>query len=871
MPEQSQVEKLVEHIAGDVHRGLPPEEAASRLAQLIDATIVEAALGQFLELAKKARLLKEPDGIIDDDLESWYLGPAEGDKFWPAFKAHLVQKRWRADAIDSLDSASTKIVGCLGHPGRGTIRTRGLVVGHVQSGKTANYTAVIAKAADAGYRLCIVLSGMNNALRNQTQRRLTSDIISLNPEDWIALTSDTRDFRATENVNAFLGERQSLKVLGVIKKNSARLRRLRDWLTQAKTGVLQSCPVLIIDDEADEATPNSHPDPDERTAINHLLIELLRLIPKAAYIGYTATPFANLLIDPVPIEDLYPRDFIIALPKSADYFGPERIFGREQLDWEKPDEVADGLDMIRKVPATEAALLHPASAGARFDFVAEITPSLAGALNYFWLATAARHARGQAHEHSSMLIHTSQYAAVHDSFKKPVEEFKQGVLSSLGSATSELWETLRTVWETEQSAVTPDSLGQPSTSFEELAKHLAEVVGTTEVKVENGRSTDRIDYENASDDRGRIYIVIGGNVLSRGLTLEGLSVSFFIRTASAYDTLLQMGRWFGYRYGYADLPRIWMTEELRNYFHDLATVEREIRYDIDRYKNSHISPMNFGVRIREHPHLAITSKLKMQNAVRTKMSFAGSAVQTLVFRHTDKDWLGNNLAATTALISRIRSDDLHVRHLHARPHHLYEGVRVEHILSFLSEYDVHEKHVEMPASLMRGYIEEQNKRGRIGLWNVAVVTRADAVMGTLDLGGEGPVNLINRARFNRGDRQFADIKALMSQHDPGIDMDISSEDIAAQGSRPELLKLRDQLVPDRGLLLLYPISKDSVPNARSGRERERLEAADHIIGIAVVFPDTADGTPQAYWTANVPDILLERAEIDDLIEAEADL
>lgn len=871
MSHDPRLSKLVEHIAGDVHRGLTPEDAAGRLAQLIDPATVDAALGEFLELAKKARLLKEPDGIIDDELESWYLGPSDDDKYWPAFKAHLAEKGWGDDAVASLDSASTKIVGCLGHPGRGSIRTRGLVVGHVQSGKTANYTAVIAKAADAGYRLCIVLSGMNNALRNQTQRRLTSDIISLNPEEWIALTSDTRDFRATENVNAFLGQRQSLKVLGVIKKNSARLRRLRDWLGNAKPSVLQSCPVLIIDDEADEATPNSHPDPDERTAINQLLVELLQLIPKAAYIGYTATPFANLLIDPEPVEDLYPRDFIIDLPKSADYFGPERIFGREQLDWEKPDDVADGLDMIRTVPAVEVALLHPASASARFDFEAQITPSLGDALQYFWIATAARYARGQTHEHSSMLIHTSQYAAVHDSFKTPVEQFRAEVLASLSSADAGLLESWRTVWEQEQSIVAPASLNQPITPFGDVAAYLEEVVRTTEVKVENGRSTDRIDYENASEDRGRIYIVIGGNVLSRGLTLEGLSVSFFIRTASAYDTLLQMGRWFGYRHGYADLPRIWMTEELRNYFHDLATVEREIRYDIDRYKNSHISPMNFGVRIREHPHLAITSKLKMQSAVRTKMSFAGSAVQTLVFRHQELDWLRNNLAAAKSLLSRICGTGTRVQHLQNRPHHLYTGVPAEYILAFLSEYQIHEKHVEMPGSLMRGYIEEQNKKDRIQFWNVGVVTRGESALGTIDLGGEKPVNLINRARFNRGDRQFADIKALMSQFDPGLDMDVSTEEMVARKTRPELLKLRDQIVPDRGLLLLYPVSKDSHPNRGSGREREPLQAADDVLGIAIVFPDTGDSTPQAYWTANVPDVLLERAELDELIEAEAEL
>src|SRR5207244_2904076 len=226
-----------------------------------------------------------------------------------------------------LDAASTKIVSLLSPPGAGSIRTRGLVVGHVQSGKTANFTSVISKAADTGYRFFLVLSGLSNALRNQTQKRLEQDLVALQPEDWITITEATRDFRQTINVNAFLSERQASKVLGVVKKNAGRLRRLRDWLRGARDEVLRACPILVVDDEADQASPNSHPDPVQRTAINRLIVELLLSLPKAAYVGYTATPFANLFIDPALEEDLYRRHFIVDLSRAEDYFSPERIVG----------------------------------------------------------------------------------------------------------------------------------------------------------------------------------------------------------------------------------------------------------------------------------------------------------------------------------------------------------------------------------------------------------------------------------------------------------------------------------------------------------------------------------------------------------------
>lgn len=558
---------LVDGIALFVRGGLSPEDAAKKLATWNSDDQVRAALIEYRKRTGRIRSLREPGAIIDDQLVSWYLGPQDGDKFWPALEKHL-RGKGRGDAgVKSLDDASTKIVSLLQPPGAGSIRTRGLVVGYVQSGKTENFTAVTSKAADVGYRFFLVLSGMNNALRNQTQDRLTKDIIQLNSEEWISLTDSNHDFRATTNVNAFLTDKQSVKILGVVKKNKMRLARLLKWLKSARPEVLQNCPVLIIDDEADQASPNSAKELADRTEINKLLVAILTTLPKAAYVGYTATPFANLLIDPLPADDLYPRDFIVDLPRPETYFGPERIFGREPLDWEEPDDAADGLDMVRSVPEDEIALLRPAGRDAREGFYPSLTPSLRSALRYFLLTVAARRVRGQRHEHCSMLLHTTEYTTVHDRFRDPIVKEFAAIKAALLKSDAKLLGELETLWNKEQSAVPPESVGCKPLSFDTLRPKLNDVLDLVQVKLEHGKSTDRIAYPDvdATVD-GKVYVVVGGNVLSRGLTIEGLTVSFFIRSASAYDTLLQMGRWFGYRPGYADLPRLWMTNELKAYF-----------------------------------------------------------------------------------------------------------------------------------------------------------------------------------------------------------------------------------------------------------------------------------------------------------------
>lgn len=861
---------IVEQIADAVRGGRTPEDAARRLALLLPSEDVQRALQRYREAAKRVWTMREPAGVYTKFFEPWYLGPAPEDKLWHAYKALLVQRGWDEDGIAAIDSASTRIVSLLDPPSKAQIATRGLVIGHVQSGKTANFTAVIAKAADVGYRFFIVLSGLNNALRNQTQVRLEDDLVATNPESWITVTDSESDFRVRSNVNAFLSERHSTKVLGVVKKHSGRLRRLITWLHSARPEILRACPILVIDDEADQASPNAHPNPEERTAINKLIIKLLKSVPKAAYVGYTATPFANFLIDPKGVEDLYPRDFIVDIPRGRDYYGAEQIFGRAPLtDTEEP---VDGLNMIREVPEEEAQLLKPPNRDSRFDFMPPITPALRTAMLYFWMATSARLFRGQERRHSTMLIHTTQYSIVHSNASVAIEAGRQRALEQLSDGDSSFINELRSLWEAEQLAMPPSLVNEVPVSFDSLFEHMPDVLRRCETKVENGTSLDRIDYTQDIDGRGRVYIVIGGNVLSRGLTLEGLTVSFFVRSASAYDTLLQMGRWFGYRHGYADLPRVWMTDELRGFFFDLAGVEREIRIDIGRYSRGDVTPAEFGVRIRTHPTLEITSRLKMQNAVTATMAFNGRAVQAIVYCVEDKKWLDDNLTATVELLRQVvQDDDIRPVQVKGRPHRVLEGVGSRRIQSFLDGYSIDPSNGGMPSAQLKGYIRDQNAAGRLLLWNVAVVTRERELpsLGRIELGVLGSVPLINRARFLRmRPPGRVDIKALMSETDVALDAPIDSTELRKHG-RATLLGMRDEFLPDRGLLLLYPIGRNSTPESQS-HERAPLGAVQDVIGVALVFPEVPAGelTPQTYVTVALPDTESEQIELDDVADME---
>lgn len=856
-----------------INSRLTPDDVRKNLLEGgFSEELVDQAFAEFRKLTGSKKWLTPPPMLVGDrsDESNWYPGAdfISDAKFWPSLKDHLLtRKQWTPDAVQSIHQASDRIVAWLQSPWAGSIRTRGLVVGYVQSGKTANFTAVIAKAADAGYRFFIVLSGTKRSLRSQTQQRLEQELIQLNPETWFSPTT-MHDFRPIGNVNFFLSDKKHDKVLCVVKKNSTILKKLIAWLRSASPDVLRQCPFLIIDDEADEASVNtarnqaaSDPEDMDRTAINRHLVTLLNMLPKAAYIGYTATPFANVLIDP-RLGDLYPGDFIVSLLKPTGHFGTERIFGRERLLQDETDEEFEGIDMVRLIPFEELDDLKPPTYDHTFQ--PAVTPSLRDALHYFWMASAARIVRGQGSEHSTMLIHTTQLIAVHNNTREQVEGYRNRLLRKLqGSEAEGVFAQMAAQWNEELTRVPPEDMGYTSVAFDELQPHILNVIQRTNVVVDNSRSPYRLSYEGDA----KIQIAIGGNTLSRGLTLEGLIVSFFVRAARAYDTLLQMGRWFGYRPGYADLPRMWMTAELQGHFFDLATIEEEIRQDIENYELMGITPRQFGVRIRTHPDLNITAAAKMQHAVNAQVSYDENHVQNFLFNHRDAAWLERNIAATNRFISKLTQEQKPVPH---REHQVFYDVPASEVISFLGDYQFHENHKTLSSRLLIDYIRDQNQYDLLRRWNVVLrgVTARDRVdRGTIILGGL-EVPLLERSR-RKFPEEYAHIGVLMSKGDIGADLRRDPKEIRG-GSDNYLKALRQEDMPGVGLLVIYPISKDSEPG-KGAKTKVPLGAAADVIGLGFVFP-SAEGESrgaQSYVTVDPSKLDRTDFELDEEEDADA--
>ncbi|WP_432055170.1 Z1 domain-containing protein [Streptomyces sp. bgisy022] len=828
----------------------PPSEAVKRLELFgIEQKVIEQIRARHEEQMIRIKELEEPHAVVMGNRDTWYTGPQAKDKCWPAVARLLRKDGWPEDpAIRDLDDSSTRVVSLLNHPKEKSFSTRGLVVGYVQSGKTTNFTSVMAKAADRGYKLFIVLAGIHNGLRRQTQARLVQQLVEPNPSMWSQLTGLDKDFTPQENPAGYFGKSNRTHVLCVVKKNATVLRKLARWLEKA-SDYLEDCPALIIDDEADQATVATK-------SINPLIRDIMATLPRSAYVGYTASPFANLLIDP-SAEDLYPRDFVVNLPKPAGHFGTEVLFGRYALDGEDQADVDDGHDMIRSVPTDDVPCVRPETKADIDGFEPVMTDTLLRAIDYFWLVTAARRVRGTGNPHSTMLIHTSVNTAVHNSFKRPLERLRRRRAETLSDVA--VVERLRSLWDEETARVPAEEFGETPVPFESLLTELPNVLDSCRIIMDNSSSEDRLDYENGPV----VAIAVGGNTLSRGLTLEGLSVSYFVRSVSAYDTLLQMGRWFGFRHGYADLPRIWMTDELAEWFRHLATVETEMRRDINVYMTEAETPLTFAVRLRTHPALRVTAAAKMRSAVTAAASYGGRRVQTHFF-HTDAEWLRGNIDAARDLVAASLANAVRVEDRSAEGRFVFRNVPYDVVTDFLATYKFHEKSPENDPELINAYIRERvSSAGSLSRWNVAIVgtPNGDPFVFAPNVAVGRSVRARLADSLGPGS---ADIKTLMSRRDAAVDL---SGDVG--GLKEEaIMRERQVQLPDTGLLVLYPIDKTSEPNPPK-KTRVALDAEDHVIGVGLVFPQPRDkdSTVEKYISADLSGVRIEDEDFS-LVEGE---
>ena len=830
---------------------------------------VKSAVREYVntELNKNVSA-QDPASLTKNVFETgrWYLGPSIGDHAWPRYEKFL-QSTISEDATRAVDAASTRIVSLLQPPGGDDFLTRGLVLGHVQSGKTTSFISVMAKAFDAGYRVFIVMSGITENLRAQTQGRVDHFVSLLDEGKFIAPTDKHKDFSYPGFELTSQTKNHGTGVVIVVKKNASVLKKLAGWLEQAGT-TLRQFPILLIDDEADQASIDVG-SKGRTSAINKQIRRMLKA-PKSAYVAYTATPFANLLIDPAQDDDLYPRDFLVSLPRPTNYFGSERIFGGpEELSHDGMD--AAGLDIIRDISEDEAAIVRPKSAATIGDWHPTVPAALNDAISWFLLATAARRRRATGNPHSTMLIHTSMLANAHLRLGKTIESWLSHLTAALEQGNAKAWDRLDSLWATERLR----SKHQASESFDEIRGHVLEAARATHVVCDNYLSQDRLSY---GTDDPTTAIVIGGNTLSRGLTLEGLTSSYFVRSASAYDTLLQMGRWFGYREGYEDLVRIWMLEELQRWFADLSLVEAEIRDQIDSFARESLTPAETAVRIRTHPSMAITAAAKMRSAIDSQMSYDGKRVQTILFNHQDSDWLASNIRATQNLFSAAGGESDAIRFESGRRG--FRNVPAKAIETYLRSYQFHEDAVTMTSQLLTKYIRNENLSGALRSWNIVII-EGDESMPGLDLGLGSPVRTITRSKIGYSKPGQANLKSIASTRDRIADVSYTSEEIALMlkqsdagtataGFATNDRKLRELRAGDQhgtGLLCVYPISASSVPRNWEGTSdsqklaknaRLPLDATEHLVGITIFFPDASvRNSSVAYKSADLSWLIIE--------------
>jgi len=638
-----------------------------------------------------------------------------------AYEEYLKRENWPPQVVNKVSEVGKTILGYLQDPeSEGKWDRRGLVIGNVQSGKTANYLGLIGKAADAKYRLIIVIAGIQNSLRKQTQERIDAGFIGRSSDPTskreiigvgrlskdfpspVTLTNIHSDFNKAlaKDVSAKLDD-FSKPVILVIKKNVHTLEALHDWLKDLNAehhGRIVDVPMLMIDDEADHASINTAKPEHDPTKTNSWIRRILGLFDKSSFVGYTATPFANIFINPEAYEDdamekLFPRDFIYCLDAPNTYFGPEKVFSGEDGSSKFVKEINDAENYI--------------SFGHRItDTIFELPPSLYQAVRLFILSRAIRNMRGQESKHASMMVHVSRFVKIQGQVKDLVAFY----VKELSEAIKANYKMPRPIssqnpFMSEMESAFISEYGDCEFSWEEVRKTLFSVFDHMRIYEINGSSGDSLDFsEYESSGFGLTAIAVGGNSLSRGLTIEGLTISYFYRNTRMYDTLMQMGRWFGYRPGYEDLCRVYLPKVSRSWYSHIAESTSELRLQIEQMRRDGLSPRQFGLYVKDHPtSLLVTAGNKMRSGERMTVSqnFSGKLVESIL--------LPLDESTNEANYKRIEDcwdagfglgHDTLVKN--AKGWHLND-VPTEKVIDFLKNFKVHPDFVERKTTVIRYY------------------------------------------------------------------------------------------------------------------------------------------------------------------------
>jgi hypothetical protein len=833
--------------------------------------------------------------ITSDDYEPWLRDRKQAIDWgrWLAYKTMLIKERRPPNVIDKMDELTDEILDLAGDPTKaGSWKRRGLVLGDVQSGKTGTYLALFNKAADAGYRLFILLAGNTEVLRQQTQIRVDEAFIgrdssmliprkgsNVTPRKHIGvglirkdlaqasgMTTVLRDFRRSsyEASNIAIQTNAAHPYVFVVKKNKPVLDALIAWLNEQTTasGGTMSVPVLVLDDESDYASINTKSETDP-TSINKAIRDVLALFSRSSYVAFTATPFANVFVDHGIENDIFPRSFVYSLDAPTNYVGSVKTFGTSEAV--KSSGLTDLVDVEEFIPLGHKSGLE----------VSGLPASLIDAIDTFLLCNAIRDLRGDVDQPRAMLVNVSRFKAVQrqvfDLLDQAVAATKTAVELHYADAGSQHTVVQRLRRRFEADYVTH------GVTWSEVLQQLPKAISDVRVRLFNSDTDRRMQEEDARWDRPARMIAVGGDVLSRGLTLEGLCVSYFYRRVTASDTLMQMGRWFGYRDGYEDLCRIWINAESADNYRFSADSIEELRMDLRLMRRQNLTPEDFGLAVRKHPGaLLITARNKMKNAqeVSRTISLAGRRLETTTLLSDHE----RNRDALTRLVRVIDAGGAYERTRSGW--HRWLAIDRATIAEFLKRYSEWAPNSDPIFSGVT--LSNWAKASKFASWDVALANgRAGAVpisIGKRDL--PLPQRVLRRdgdlLRVSGSSRRLAGPTDLAALLDPSKRKEIEAKFKAQEPGKAISERIYYPYL-DRPALIVYPLGSE----AKDGRGADDAKHCavigkdDHLVALKVAIPgDTtkvrdADGdvtymintVAQQYWLSEFSDA--DDEDVDD--------
>lgn len=817
--------------------------------------------------------------------EGWYANRDLDSYYWNRYKAFLGQKRSQ-EVIRRLDDTTNGIMDNLGDPQSSEpFQRRGLLLGDVQSGKTATYIGICNKAADVGYRVIIVLAGLMENLRIQTQERLDSDFVGLDSKYSLDRKADSSmkhikvgvgkipPFRDDKHITRFTSVTYDFKAailnqlglnlndlrgtaLFVVKKNKSILNNLQKWLTKDED--ILNLPMLLIDDEADNASVNTNDADKDPTAINKAINKILRSFKQATYLGITATPFANIFIDPSisddgAAKDLFPKDFLTLLPAPDNYIGANSIFGENDTEEETTAKYSSAIVPILN---DEQLYYFPFKHKKELSkHLKDLPPSLEEAIRYFVLATAISDYRFDIKEHRTMMVNVSRFTDVQIATQELIQDYLSQITSDIGNYAMLPVEQaekidgifdLHSTWDkynlSEVSGIDWEKI---------LHEYLIKASRRIVVRAVNQKTgAQSLDYYNYSSIGMRV-IAVGGNSLSRGLTLEGLIVTYFYRNTMMYDTLLQMGRWFGYRPNYDDLFKLWLGEESVDWYGFITNAVDELKDDLRIMALQHSTPEQFGLKVRQDPgFLIVTARNKMRTGTKitVPITVSGRMIETprLIY---DKDTIiKNNKACIEALDTIERkyhinsSFDDNVNAL------IWRDVSKEVLLDLIREYKCHPWNLNFQPIALADYIE---KNPTLDKWDIGIPFGKDNEYSSIfDLTINGKtIHVIPEKRKLEKGKEAEHMLRVNGTHvrigsggctKIGLDsgkIEYAKENLSRNGKVTDRTYLREEL--DRKPIALIHIMQNS-------KKDEVPDLPEYIFGLGLGFPGGEDEETATY-------------------------